>query len=88
MSEVPLYYRGTSTIRKRTPLGPYRRPMRRVLGGGRFLMGEVPCRERRGRSLAVNAAAPPPSPSRAFPLPLEKRSSIKNNLGLGSRFEG
>jgi len=39
-------YRGTSLIRKRTPLGPYRRPMPRVLGGswggGRFLMGEVP----------------------------------------------
>ena len=31
--------------RKRTPLGPYRRPMPRVLGeskgGGRFLMSEV-----------------------------------------------
>ena len=26
-------YRGTSLIRKRTPLGPYRRPMPRVLGG-------------------------------------------------------
>jgi len=41
-----LVYRGTSRIRKRTPLGPYRRPMPRVvggsLGGGRFLMGEVP----------------------------------------------
>jgi len=39
-------YRGTSLIRKRTPLGPYRRPVPRVLGvshgGGRFLMGEVP----------------------------------------------
>ena len=39
-------YRGTSLIRKRTPLGPYRRPMLRVLGGsyrhGRFLMDEVP----------------------------------------------
>ena len=39
-------YRGTSLIRKRTPLGPYRRPTPRVLGGsqggGRFLMGEVP----------------------------------------------
>ena len=39
-------YRGTSPIRKRTPLGPYRRPMPRILGGseggGRFLMGEVP----------------------------------------------
>ena len=49
MSEVPLYlpfYRGTSPTRKRTPLGPYRRPMPRVLGGsyggGRFLMSEVP----------------------------------------------
>ena len=39
-------YRGTSLIRKRTPLGPYPRPMPRVLGrswgGGDFLMGEVP----------------------------------------------
>jgi hypothetical protein len=39
-------YRGTSPTRKRNPLGPYRRPMPRVLGGsqegGRFLMGEVP----------------------------------------------
>ena len=38
-------YRGTSLIRKRTPLGPYRRPMPRILGrsrgGGHFLMGEV-----------------------------------------------
>jgi hypothetical protein len=38
-------YRGTSVIRKRTLLGPSRRPMRRVLGGsqggGRFLMDEV-----------------------------------------------
>ena len=38
-------YRGTSVIRKRTPLGPYRKPMPRVLGGsyrsGCFLMGEV-----------------------------------------------
>ena len=39
-------YRGTSLIRKSTPLGPYRRLRPRVLGGsqgdGRFLMGEVP----------------------------------------------
>ena len=39
-------YRGTSLMRKRTPLGPYRRPMPGVLGGsyegGRFFMGEVP----------------------------------------------
>jgi len=39
-------YRGASLIRKRTPLGPFRRPMPRVLGGswrgGRFLMSEVP----------------------------------------------
>ena len=39
-------YRGTSIIRKRPPLGPYCRPMPRVLGGseggGRFLMSEVP----------------------------------------------
>ena len=37
---------GYLTIRNRTTVGPYRRPMPRVLcwseGGGRFLMGEVP----------------------------------------------
>ena len=40
-------YGGTSLIRKRTPLGPYRRPMPRVLGGPRgvdaFLWGRYPC---------------------------------------------
>ena len=39
-------YRGTSLTRKRTPLGSYRSPMPKVLGGslggGHFLMGEVP----------------------------------------------
>jgi hypothetical protein len=39
-------YRGTSLMRKHTPLGPYRRPVPRVLGGslggGCFLMSEVP----------------------------------------------
>ena len=39
-------YKGTSLTRKRNPLGPYHRPLPRVLGGsqggGRFLMGEVP----------------------------------------------
>jgi hypothetical protein len=39
-------YRGTSLTIKRTPLRPYGRPMPRVLGGslggGSFLMGEVP----------------------------------------------
>ena len=38
--------RGASLERKRTPLGPYLRPMPKVVGGslwgGRFLMGEVP----------------------------------------------
>ena len=38
--------RGIPLTRKRTPLGPYCRPMPRVLGGShggeRFLMGEVP----------------------------------------------
>ena len=30
---VLVLYRGTSLIRERTPLGPYRRPMSRVLAG-------------------------------------------------------
>ena len=46
MSYIYPWYRGTSLTRKRTPLGPYRRPRPRVLGGSlggeRFLMGEVP----------------------------------------------
>ena len=41
-----LNYRGTSLIGKRTPLGPYRRPIPGVLGwskgSGCFLMSEVP----------------------------------------------
>ena len=44
---IPLReYRGTSLIRKRTPLGPCSRPMPRVFGGsyggGRFLTCKVP----------------------------------------------
>jgi len=35
-------YRGTSLIRNRAPLGPYSRTMPRAIGGGRFLMSEVP----------------------------------------------
>ena len=39
-------YRSTSLTRKRNPLGPYRRPIARVLrvsyGIGRFFMSEVP----------------------------------------------
>ena len=39
-------YRVSSLTGQSTPLGPYRRPMPRILGvsqkGGRFLMGEVP----------------------------------------------
>jgi len=33
LTPVPKPHRGTSLTRKRTPLGPYRRPMLRVLGG-------------------------------------------------------
>ena len=44
--QVPYLYRCTSLTRKRSPLGPYRRPMPRVLwesqGGVRFLMSEAP----------------------------------------------
>ena len=55
MSEVPLQrlddpsvgvvlgcYRSTSPIKNCLLLGPYSRPMPRVLGGGQFLMSEVP----------------------------------------------
>ena len=62
--------RGTWLIRKRTPLGPYRSPMTRVLGGsqggGRFLMGEVPlyaC-SMVGTIDAESQTLDPPSPMR------------------------
>ena len=38
-------YRGTSLTRKCTPLGPYRRPVTRVLGGGVVLWTRYPCSE-------------------------------------------
>ena len=45
-STFKIKYRGTSLIRKRTPLGPYSWTLPRFLGeswrGGRFLMSEVP----------------------------------------------
>ena len=38
-------YRGTSLVKNGTPLGPYRRPVPRALGGsqgdGRIVVGEV-----------------------------------------------
>jgi len=42
-------YRGISLIRNSAPLGPYGRPMTRalvVLGGGRYLISEVPLNSR------------------------------------------
>ena len=45
-------YRGTSLTRTRTPLGPCRKPLPRVLGGSkggwRFLMREVPLHRKGG----------------------------------------
>jgi len=42
-------YRVTSLIRRFTPLGPYRRPMPRVVGRGVgvFLLARYPCRGER-----------------------------------------
>ena len=61
-------YRGASLIRDRTPLGPYRRPVPRVLGGsywgGRFLMSEVPLYISRSY-LAVDQPSPPPGAFKA-----------------------
>jgi hypothetical protein len=46
LQQEALLYRGASLIRNSFPVGPYNRPMPRVLGGfkgvGRFLMSEVP----------------------------------------------
>ena len=52
-------YRGTSLERKRTPLGPYRRPMPRVLGGskggGPFLKSEIPLLPERRESWSIHS---------------------------------
>ena len=72
-----LGYRGTSLIRKRTLLGPYRRPMPRVLGeswwGGRFLMGEVPLYGRANCSTEQAKQSPPP----LFFLPLPQFTHLR-----------
>jgi hypothetical protein len=64
MSLLATYYgTGVPHLRKCTPLGPYRRPMPRVLGGswggGRFLTGEVPLYgiRRGGRGMRVRVKA-------------------------------
>jgi hypothetical protein len=71
-------YRGTSLIRKRTPLGPDRRPMPWVLGGswggGRFLMGEVP-----QYALKFLPEAGPSAPRRAY---LSRGGPIFSEAGL------
>ena len=71
-------YRGTSLIRKRTPLGPYRRPVPWVLGGSwggeRFLMGEVP-----QYALKFLPEAGPSAPRRAY---LSRGGPICSEAGL------
>ena len=56
--------RVTSLTRKRTPLGPHRRPMPRVLwgsqGGGCFLMSEKPLYSMGAVSLSSDGKAPIP----------------------------
>ena len=59
------HYRGTPLTRKCSPLGPFGRPMPRVLGGslggGHFHMGETP--------LYLETPSPAYSPHPARPLP-------------------
>ena len=56
------HYNGTSRTRKRTPLGPYRRPMPRVLGRSygwwRFLISEVPLHRTSTTPAASNLTPP------------------------------
>jgi len=62
--------------RKRTPLGPYRRPVPRVLGesygGGRFLMGEVPL-----HTTVVHQTHVPPGPCTTFSAETSDTSRLK-----------
>ena len=66
---VPHVYRGALPTRKQALLGPYRRPMRRVLGGSQggrhFLMVEVPIP--RGPVTAFASCYPRPQPSNPDP---------------------
>ena len=52
----PTPYRGTSPIRKCNPLGPYRRPVHRVLGGRAFSYGRGTQTLSRQRLLSPRAA--------------------------------
>ena len=56
-SKTERRYRGTSLTRKRSPLGPYRGPMPRVLGGpggvGFFIWARYPCTLRSTRALGI-----------------------------------
>ena len=95
-------YRGTSPTRKRSPLGPYRRPVPRVPGGflvgGFFLWARYPCSE--ARSAVQNAPCPGPSGIRGCASHISStvhelhqhrcvgasRSSVRARCGAGSSF--
>ena len=66
-------YRGASLVRKRTPMGPYCRPMPGVLGGsqgvGHFHMCEVPLCAPPCLGDASPLSAPTPFPPPRFHLP-------------------
>ena len=68
LSIFGVVYRGTSLSRNCTPLGPYRRPIPRVLGGsqggGRFLMGEVPLYDEESGQLNARFFAQVTSPQK------------------------
>ena len=74
--------RGTSPTRKHPPLGSYRRPMPRALGGslggGRFLMGEVPLKWASWEP--AGPALPAPHPHRPLKFPGASRSHPDEHL--------
>ena len=56
--EASMWYRGTSLIRSQPPIGPYRRPIPRVLGGsqgGERRRGGAACQSAREDSAHVGA---------------------------------
>ena len=70
---------GTSLTRKQPPLGPYRRPMPRVLGGslggGRFLMGEEPLYFLGPTHLPSESMTPHPTPDTLYATPYTPHST-------------
>jgi len=85
---------GYLTYKKPPPLGPYRRPVHGVLrgslGGGRFLMGEIPLyHDHKNHGETHDGPGPEPTKYDFIPIPTNERCSAKHQGGgtAGGRCE-